>query len=398
MKNWKMILAVLTANVIMMSSGYTMLIPFLPMYLLKELGVDPEHVTMWNGAIFSVTFLIGGIMAPIWGKLADTKGKKMMAMRSGAGLALSYFLGGLVTSPEQMFAVRVIQGFAAGLWSVCLAIATSLVPIGKLGVSLGIMQAGLTFGNVVGPLVGGTLATLFGMRASFFVAGSLLTIITLVFFFYIPEPSKTAPAGKTETAVEKQVNLLQKPVIRETLLYVAIAQMVILLIQPILSLYVGELNHGEGNLMFLSGFVFSLVGIASALTAPMWGRFGQRRGFYRALIFAALFSGIMNIINAIPDTLTYFCISNFTYGLCCAGIQPSLSAILASNTDPEHRGRVFGFMFSAQQFGSMVGPLVGGLVATYFPMRDLFYLCGIIMILICVSVFLRHGKEQPQLT
>ncbi len=392
MKNWKIILGILTANVVMMAAGYTMLIPFLPMYLMNELGVSAEDVKMWNGAIFSITFLIGGIMAPIWGKMADTKGKKMMAMRAGAGLAISYFLGGLVTTPEQMFGVRVIQGFAAGLWSVCLAIATSLVPIDKLGVSLGILQAGLTCGNVVGPLVGGSLATLFGMRASFFVAGSLLTIITLVFMFYIPEPPKAMPVKK-QTEEKPRVQLLKQPIVREALVYVAIAQMVILLIQPILSLYVAELNHGEGNLIFLSGVAFSLVGIASALTAPSWGRFGQDYGFYKALCATTLFSGIMSCIVALPQTLVLFCVCNFCYGLCCAGIQPSLSAILASNTDADQRGRVFGFMFSAQQFGSMIGPLIGGFIATYAPLKSLFVVAGIVLCSISALVWLRHGRE-----
>ncbi len=392
MKNWKIILGILTANVVMMAAGYTMLIPFLPMYLMNELGVSAEDVKMWNGAIFSITFLIGGIMAPIWGKMADTKGKKMMAMRAGAGLAISYFLGGLVTTPEQMFGVRVIQGFAAGLWSVCLAIATSLVPIDKLGVSLGILQAGLTCGNVVGPLVGGSLATLFGMRASFFVAGSLLTIITLVFMFYIPEPPKAMPMKK-QTEEKPRVQLLKQPIVREALVYVAIAQMVILLIQPILSLYVAELNHGEGNLIFLSGVAFSLVGIASALTAPSWGRFGQDYGFYKALCATTLLSGIMSCIVALPQTLMLFCVCNFCYGLCCAGIQPSLSAILASNTDADQRGRVFGFMFSAQQFGSMIGPLIGGFIATYAPLKSLFVVAGIVLCSISALVWLRHGRE-----
>ncbi|MCI7675852.1 MAG: MFS transporter [Phascolarctobacterium sp.] len=393
MKNWKLVLAILTANVVMMAAGYTMLIPFLPMYLIKELGVSMEAVKLWNGAIFSITFLIGGIMAPIWGKLADTKGKKMMAMRAGTGLALSYFLGGIVTTPEQMFGVRVLQGFAAGLWSVCLAIATSLVPMDKLGVSLGIMQAGLTFGNVIGPLVGGSLATLFGMRYSFFVAGGLLTLITLIFFFYIPEPPRqpvARPKGRAQT------QLLRQPVIREALIYVAVAQMVILLIQPILTLYVGELNHGEGNLLFLSGFVFSLVGIASALTAPSWGRFGQRHGFYRSLCWAALTAGLMNFVVALPEKLPLFCVLNFTYGLCSAGIQPSLSAVLASNTESDQRGRVFGFMFSAQQFGSMVGPLLGGAIATFFPLKSLFFVAGALLLGISGAVYLRHGQEKPQ--
>lgn len=200
MKNWKIVLAILTANVIMMAAGYTMLIPFLPVYLMKELGVSADDVKMWSGAIFSITFLIGGIMAPIWGKMADTRGKKLMAVRSGAGLALSYFLGGLVASPEQMFAVRVLQGFAAGLWSVCLAICTSSVPFSKLGVSLGILQAGLTVGNVIGPLLGGTLATLFGMRISFFVAGGMLTVITLILRFMslnLPKANRRKKRGSS---------------------------------------------------------------------------------------------------------------------------------------------------------------------------------------------------------
>ena len=133
MKNWKIILAILTANVTLMSAGYTMLIPFLPMYLINELGVSLADVKLWNGAIFSVTFLLGGILAPLWGKMADTHGKKMMAIRASFGLAVSYYLGGIVTTPEEMFGVRVLQGFAAGLWSVCLAIATSFVPPEKLG-------------------------------------------------------------------------------------------------------------------------------------------------------------------------------------------------------------------------------------------------------------------------
>lgn len=392
MKNWKIILAVLTANVVMMASGYTMLIPFLPMYLMNELGVSAADVKLWNGAIFSITFLIGGIMAPVWGRIADSRGKKMMAIRAGAGLAISYFLGGLVVTPEQLFGVRILQGFAAGLWSACLAIATSLVPMDKLGVSLGIMQAGLTGGNVIGPLVGGALATAFGMRVSFFVAGSLLTVITLIFMFYIPEPPKADISEKAKPTLQKD-NLLKQPIIRETLIYTAVVQLVILLIQPVLSLYVEELNHGEGNIIFLSGVAFSLVGIASAFTAPIWGRFGQENGFYRALCAASLLSGIMSCIVALPQTLLLFCICNFCYGLCCAGIQPSLSAILASNTEANQRGRVFGFMFSAQQFGSMVGPLLGGLIATYAPLKSLFITAGIVLLGISSSVWLRHGKK-----
>lgn len=394
MKNWKIVLAILTTNVVFMSASYTMLIPFLPMYLIKELGVSQEDVKMWSGAIFSVTFLIGGIMSPIWGRMADKKGKKLMAIRSGLGLAIVYLLGAVVTSPEQMFCVRVLHGFAAGLWSVCLAIATSSVPIDKLGVSLGIMQSGLTVGNVVGPLLGGFLASVFGMRASFYFGGIMLLIITLVFYVYIPEP----PKGKSEVGQPEESNreLLRQPAVMETLLYAGVVQMVILLIQPILSLYVAELNHSMDNIIFISGLVFSLVGVASAITAPFWGRFGQRRGFYCSLYIAAALSGIAMICTAMPDSLWNFAIVNFVVGMFLAGINPSISAILTNKTKHSQRGRIFGFMFSAQQMGSMVGPLAGGVLATYFPLKTVFYVGGIFLLLISAAVFMRHRGEKEQ--
>ena len=379
MKNWKIILAILTANVVFMSASYTMLIPFLPMYLVRELGVSQSEVTMWSGVVFSVTFLIGGIMAPVWGKMADTHGKKPMAIRSGLGLALSYLLGGMVTSPEQMVGVRVLQGFAAGLWSVCLAIATSSVPVGKLGMSLGILQSGLTAGNVIGPLIGGVLASVFGMRTSFYLGGAVLFMITLVFWFYIPEPPGSK-ASKEDAANEPATALLKNAPIREALICSGIVQMVILLIQPIISLYVEKLYHGTDNIIFVAGLVFSLVGIASAMTAPFWGRFGQNRGFYLSLALSSVCAGVVMIMQSVPSSLLLFAALNFTVGLFFAGIQPSISAILANKTERTQRGRVFGMLFSAQQFGSMVGPLIG-------------VIGGCILILIAAFIYNRHRGE-----
>lgn len=386
MKNWKILLALLTANVVLMSSASTMLVPFLPIYLIRELGVSPDRVHLWNGAIFSVTFLISSIMVPFWGNLADKKGKRMMALRSSIGLVIAYFAAGLARTPEQMFAARVIQGFASGLSTMCLAIASGLLPSDELGVGLGILQSGFTCGTIVGPLLGSFLSTCLGMRASYFAAGILLSIVTLAIFFFIPEP----PKHKTPKSAITRKALLQRPVIRDTLIYVAVIQISIFLIQPVLSLHIAELNKGAGKLLFISGLVFSFAGVAGAITAPLWGCFGQRRGFQNALVLALLLSGVTSILNAVPESLLLFCFTNFAYALCRAGIQPSLSAMLASNTEQEHQGRVFGFMFAAQQFGSMAGPLLGGLMAGIFTLRYLFIFGGAAMLAISACAWLRR--------
>ena len=53
--NWKVVLGLLTCNVLFMSASYTMLIPFLPLYLTSELGVADADVNLWAGTAFSVT-------------------------------------------------------------------------------------------------------------------------------------------------------------------------------------------------------------------------------------------------------------------------------------------------------------------------------------------------------
>lgn len=390
MRNWKLILAILAMDATLMSAGYCMLIPFLPMYLLQELHVEPAEAKLWSGAIFSITFFLGGIMAPFWGKIADKKGKKPMLLRSGFGLALSYFLGGLVTTPLQLFLVRMLQGFAAGLISVFLAMVSSSVPKEKLGVSMGIFQSGLTIGNVMGPLLGGTLATFFGMRASFFVAGGFLVFITTLTWFLVPEPNTAANATKLQQPSE---NLLKRPQIRDTLMYVFLTFMMILLVQPILSLYVAELLHGEGNIVFWSGAVFSVVGVACAIAAPLWGRWGQKVGFIKVLAICAFFASFASAACSIPKSFLGFCIINFVYGIFFAGISPTLSSILASSTTVDERGRVFGYMFSAQQYGSMLGPLLGGIFVTIFPMHCIFYLTGSLLMLLSLMVYFKHRRD-----
>ena len=381
--NWKLVLAILSCNIVFMSSSYTMLIPFLPMYLTMELGVDAASVNIWSGIVFSATFVVSAVMAPIWGKLADKKGKKLMAIRSSLLLSVSYFLGGVVTSAFQLTLMRLFQGFAAGLWPMELAIMALYAPPKKLGICLGVMQGVMTAGGVIGPLLGGTLAEFFGMRMSFFLAAGALFINCLVFIFVIKEPPETdAPTTKKIPETTSNTSLLKIPLIRNMLIYAAFVQMVILILQPILTTYISQLAGSIDNIIFVAGLVFSLGGVASAISAPIWGRFGQSRGFSVTLFWALILGGIFTLVQAIPNNLYLFAASQFAVGLFFAGIHPSINAILAQNTDSHTKGRIFGLMFSAQQLGSMAGPILGGLIATFIGMKPVFIVAGLILITI----------------
>lgn len=388
--NWKVVLALLTCNVLFMSASYTMIIPFLPMYLTNELGVDDTSVSLWAGLSFSVTFFVSAVMAPIWGRIADRKGKRLMAMRASLLIAISYLLGGIVTSPEQLIIVRVFQGFSSGLWPMDLAIMTLYAPQERLGFSLGIMQGTLTAGGVVGPLLGGVLAELFGMRTSFYIGGLALFINFLAFTFIIkepPMPKSTVPL----TAEEKNpTHLWHIPILRTMMIVSTLAQMVLYILMPVITTYIKALAGSMDNIVFVAGAVFSLSGIAGAIAAPLWGIYGTRRTYFNSMFLAMLFGGIMFTLQGIPDTLMPFAVMQFGVGLFIAGIQPSLNAIIAQHTPPQLKGSVFGLLFSAQQIGGAAGPLLGGVVATYLGMHYLFPTAGTILLLLALFVRWRY--------
>lgn len=386
--NWKVVLGILTCNILFMSSSYTMLIPFLPMYLTSELGVGPESVNLWSGIVFSSSFLVSAIMAPIWGRMADTKGKRIMAMRASFLLAISYFLGGIVTSPEQLTLVRLFQGFAAGLWPMDLAIMTLYAPPQKLGVCLGIMQGVLTAGGVIGPLLGGILAEIFGMRVSFFLAAGALLLNFFIFAFFIKEPpAPAAAAPAAEETTEEAINLWSIPLLRNMMLCGTLVQMVILILQPVLTTYIAHLAGPLPNIAFIAGLVFSLGGIAGAMAAPFWGSFGQRHGYFRSMCYGMIGAGCCMLLQGLPHNLYLFALMQFAGGLFFCAIHPSINAILASNTPSNYKGRIFGLLFAAQQVGSMAGPILGGIIATWLGMPFVFGFAGIILILLSLIVW-----------
>ncbi len=391
--NWKLTLAVLVCNILFMSASYTMLIPFLPLYLTNELDVAQNSVNLWSGLVFSASFVVSAIMAPIWGRLADRHGKRLMAIRSSLLLSLSYLLCGIVQTPGQLVAARLVQGFSAGLWPMDLAIMSVYAPPARLGLCLGIMQGVLTAGGVIGPLLGGTLAEFFGMRLSFFVGAAALFLNCLMFIFIIKEPPATKPKT-SENTDKKHHSLLSLPLIRHLLIAGLLVQMVILILQPIITTYIVSLAGNLPNLVFVSGLVFSLGGIAGAIAAPAWGAFGQRRGFIRSMMFALGCAGAGIIFQGIPDDLCTFAVMQFICGLFFAGIHPAINALLAHHSPADAKGQIFGLLFAAQQIGSIAGPVLGGLIATFFGMKYVFFLAGTILLALAVFIHQRFTRVR----
>lgn len=385
---WVVTLTILVASAFLMDMSFTMITPFLPVYLSSELGAKASEVDMWSGAVFAVAFFVSGLLGPVWGVLADRKSRKLMALRASIGLTISYALCGIVQTPMQLFAARFFQGLCAGLYPALLALLAASIPARKTGLSMGLMQGGMTVGAVVGPFVGGVLADYFGMRESFFVASVALGLISLLIGFCIKEKPRTI---KVTSRNWFDWSVIRQPAIFKMLMACAVIHASLFSAQPILPLYIAQLQGSMDNIMMLSGTIFSVCAISIMIASPILGAAGQKFGFLKVLSCSLFFAGLLISAQVLGRTPFEFGVWRFIAGFAIAGLIPLVNSIISTECPPDKKGEVFGFNFLTGHAGMALGPFAAGALSGWFGYQAVIVASG--LILFPLIIYLNYGKK-----
>jgi DHA1 family multidrug resistance protein-like MFS transporter len=277
--------------------------------------------------------------------------------------------------------VRVFQGIASGFVPASMALVASSTPPEKMGFCMGVMQTALVVGGIVGPLMGGTLSYLFGMRRSFLLSAAILCIATLAVWRLVREPDRVSSPVESSLVDDLKTAFSNRVLVRMLCLLFAV-QMVSMTLQPLMSLYVAEMQGSLTGVGLTTGFIFSLSGTASAIAAPIWGRAGQGRSLRISLVAAFVGAGLFNAGQFFAADITQFGALQFLMGLFLIGVFPTINMIAIQSSDVSFHGRVFGLTNAANQLGSMVGPLAGGFVSSWIGIRPVFLLTGSILIVL----------------
>src|SRR3954463_9083756 len=176
--------------------GFTLVMPFLPLYF-HLLGVeDVGQVAMWSGLSLGVTPALTALLSPAWGRLADRFGRKIMVERSLASFVVVMSAMAFVTRPWHVFALRAFQGLFAGYGALTLTMAADSAPEGRMAQSIGTVQTAQRLGPALGPVFGGTIAAIVGLRRAFFVTAACYAVaVVLVFFAYDERIAQTRGAA-----------------------------------------------------------------------------------------------------------------------------------------------------------------------------------------------------------
>jgi MFS family permease len=148
-----------------------------------------------------VTGIANLIAAPRWGKRSDKKGYRPTLKRALLGAALFAVPQGLVTTPWHLLVLRIPYGLMiGGIVPSVHAMIGLRAPDDRRAGTLGVTSTALMLGNMAGPLLGGTVAGVFGLRAVFIVSGLVLFAIYWTLWPRIEEPDRRPDAERTAAA------------------------------------------------------------------------------------------------------------------------------------------------------------------------------------------------------
>ena len=150
-------------------------------------------MVQWSGIAYGITFLGAGAMAPLWGRFADLYGRKLFLIRASFAMALGIALTGTVQHIWQLVAVRLLIGLLGGYASGAVVLVATQTPKARAGWALGTLSTGAMAGNLIGPLLGGALPALVGIRQSFFLAGGVIFVAFLATCLLIREDVRPGP-------------------------------------------------------------------------------------------------------------------------------------------------------------------------------------------------------------
>ena len=401
MESWKVNLISVWFGCFFTGLAISQILPFLPLYV-SQLGVSShEALSMWSGLTFSVTFLVSAIVSPMWGSLADRKGRKLMLLRASLGMAIAILLQAFATNVWQLFLLRALMGLTSGYIPNAMALVASQVPRERSGWAISTLSTAQISGVIGGPLMGGFLADHVGLRAVFLITAVLLVISFLVTLFLIKEGARPSVSKAERLSGKAVFASLPYPWLMISLF---ITTMVIQLcngsVGPILALFIQSMAPESTNIAFLSGMIAAVPGVSALMSAPRLGKLGDRIGTGRILMATLIVAVVLFFAMSFVTTPFQLGVLRFLLGFADGAMLPAVQTLLIKYSSDRVTGRIFGYNQSFMYLGNVAGPLMGAAVSAMAGFRWVFAATAVVVLLNIIQLAwaMRCRRQQEART
>lgn len=393
---WQRTLAIMFVAQLLTAVGFSVIFPFLSLYVTELGSRTALSVEFLAGAVFSSQAITMMIASPIWGAVADRYGRKLMVQRAMFGGAVIMLMMGFVRSGEELVLLRALQGMITGTVAAANALVASVAPRHRSGYAMGLLLMGQTAGIAIGPLIGGVMADAFGYRQTFILTSALLLTGGVLVFFGVEEvftsKSKSATFKRSFLADWQHVFQADGVILTYTLRFLANLGRVML--TPFAPLFIATLLVDNSRLNTITGLVIAVSAGAGTVTAVYLGRLGDRIGHGRVLKWSALAAGLLFLPQSLVTEAWQLLILQALTGAAAGGILPTISALLARFTQPGEEGSVYGLDNSIVAGARAAAPLVGSVIAFWFDLRATFLATAVVFLLVSILAFTRLPNEE----
>jgi len=368
----------LTVATFIGSAGFTLVMPFLPLYF-RVLGVtDVGAIAVWAGVSVGITPAVAAVMTPLWGKLGDRVGRKPMVARALMSFIVVMIALAFVTAPWQVFALRFLHGVFAGYGALTLAMAAESAPADRMARAVGLVQIARRLGPAIGPVIGGLVAALVGLRQAFLVAAFLYVLAMVVMLSLYREPPRilSRPSDDVKPKTVRQVIRYKGLALMMSVIFTM--QYVERSLGPVLPLFVGSLGVSMGQVPLWSGILFSLVAgggaVGNHLCSPLLERYSPGTVILASIIVA---TGVAASVSGATQVLLLVAALPL-FGL-AIGIGSTAAYTIAGQVIPsDAQGVGFGVLSSASMVGLAISPVLSGLLGSV-NLRSVFFLDALLL-------------------
>lgn len=382
MPRWKINLYILWTSQVISLLSFSLGLPFLSLYI-QDFGItDPNQVKFYTGILSAAPAITMAIMSPIWGRLADKHGRKLMILRAMFAASLIIAGMGMVNAAWQLVALRLLQGLFTGTITAANAFIASNTPSNKMSSSLGFMSSANFIGFAIGPIIGGFFAETVGYRFSFYIGGILMFIGFALVQLLLVEDKSTYGFVKTQAERDTLVKGIFSSFIVSLLLVLFFHRILRSIFSPFIALFVQENLGSVSGVASVTGFINGGVAFITAISGIVFGKLGEKYNKKTILTVSISASIVLSILINFTGNLTAFACFYISLFLFIGGVEPLITSITAEKTDPQNRGVLFGYQGTVGSIGMLASPIIGTFVSVNYSIKAILILLPVMCIVI----------------
>jgi MFS family permease len=375
-------------------TGFTLVMPFLPLYIAELGTTDVKEIAMWTGLTLGATPTVTAISAPLWGRIGDRYGSKVLVIRSLIAFILTKAAMGFVTAPWQLFALRALLGVFAGYGALTISMAAESTPRDRMAQAIGMVQTGHRLGPAVGPVIGGLLAPIVGLRRSFFFAAAFYMIALVAIMVFYKEPRESGAPRPVRGGRAVIAHLFRLPGFLLALVVIFGLQTVDRSFGPVLPLYVAQVGIPLTRIPIVTGILFSLGAISAAFGHHLAGKLMQRRPARAVIVTGTFLAAAAVAVIVVAPSLYVVGVAMMLFGISVGVSTTTIYAVAGSSLPPDAHATGFGVMTTASLLGLAVSPVVAGFIGGTG--LRLVFVADVILLVMVGLLVLRFLRSRPK--